>query len=234
MVPALSQPFLLYVADDIDEVNGTWTSRVSAGVAPMTLVKFGNPVVKTDTWTNGHKLLSGEGSGCYYIDRPYGFPATYGFSLSAVMGGAVTGTPSFYNGPKLIDVLSEKGLSMCSIYSRAGVGNRGTGRYSDWPSASVDGDVRQWDRPAGVNVPLSSWLAFKNNIALTMTQFGSYATDPSGTRFVIGGYVNPTSVENITPNTNSRVAAVILTVGGLPMTEADRAIWTTFAAGLLA
>lgn len=246
-VPSLSVPFVLFVARDANLANGKWQSRFGGGLpAGLEMDAHGSPAIVTDqTWAPGVPVMSMAG-GCWFADRDVPFPAEFGFSVSYV--GNMASNPSvLYNGPPGLTWTDVSGLHFGHIsgantddgpHISAGDGNLNQGRRRAYSPGLGDGVVLQFDRPFGADVTLPSYAAYADGAALLATRAASAATRSNGTRFIVGGQVR--AVRNsdtdgygeVMVNTSSCIMAVLLTVGGTPMTAADRATWQAFAEGL--
>ena len=81
-------------------------------------------------------------------------------------------------------------------------------------------------------VPLGSMIGYSNGTVATNLGNGTEPTRSNGTRFIVGGDTPGNGSGSIRTATMVRLLAVLLTVGGTPMTAADRATWQAFAEGL--
>lgn len=103
-------------------------------------------------------------------------------------------------------------------------------RFSQWTGSYSNGDILQFDRPAGLNVPLSGYSAYQENVEQTMTTAGTSVTNPTGNTFAIGG--RPDTVGGVLIETANRILCASITAGSAPLSSDDRATLTAFMQGL--
>lgn len=234
-VPALSQPFHLWVARDIDLDSGTWPSRTDGVTPPLVLNAFGTPVISTAfSWASGIPVLDGD-TGCFFADWTP-LAADAGLSM-AYIAGAVSGP--FYIGPPVFGNALQNAYRVQRFNStsiRATVGNGGLGaeRATSFEDGTtfLNGELYQFDRPVGTALPIGNWSGFREGNALNKVIVGSTPSISSGSRVVLGGLADTLGGITIAPTTE--LLAAFVCIGGTPLSAPDRAALTSFMQGIRA
>jgi hypothetical protein len=232
-IPALSVPFHLYVARDINLTTGRWVSRARPGHPTMELSAIGTPAIITNApWAPGVPVLNCD-AGAFTVVRT-ALGSTAGFSTAFLTDVNALFSP-LYQGPALFANATNSLLrwtfqSTTTIRVLIGNGGSGGGRFAEWTGSYANGDVLQFDRPAGTALLLSTGSAFSNGNPQTLTTPGEATSDGSGTTFMIGARPDTAGVPVYTAN--GRVLAVFQNTNGQPLSAADRATLTAFMQGL--
>jgi hypothetical protein len=232
-IPALSVPFHLYVARDINLTTGRWASRTRPGAPTMELTAVGTPAIVTNApWAPGVPVLNCE-AGAFTIVRT-ALGSTAGWSTAFVTDVNSLLSP-VYQGPALFANATNSLLrwafqSTTAIRLLMGNGGSGGGRFAEWTGTYASGDVLQFDRPAGVALLLSAWSAYSNGNIQTLTTPGEATSDGSETTFMIGARPDGAGVPVY--SANGRVLAVFQNTNGQPLSATDRATLTAFLQGL--